>query len=263
MQYISLFLFSSILLLACSTAKIAVDDNGWGNTEEYAVKGRQGFLMRQKLEFGEYQTVSVNRSWTKGSSFGFAMPINVDWVDRLNVEWVKKKQTVRFSLVDAKGNKSEVTAFSKVKYRDLTIGNNPNSIVNIAGDILSIGDAGSNTYAVRIFPSANDYPWEMIIDNNAAQRNPRKYVGLLARSKNEYYTIQPIYKLIGKNGKPVNALAGTLGFEIKNRAGETYAAVSLIDNGVVYFNDIPEEERFLLANAIAALLLQQELDTDI
>ncbi len=250
--------------MACSTAKVAVDDNGWGKTEEYTVKGRQGFLNRQKLVFGEYQTESVNRSWTKGSSFGFAMPINIDWVDRLNVEYVKRKQTVRFSLVDRQGNKSEVTAFSKVRYRDLTIGNNPNSIVNIAGDILKIGDNGSNTYAVRIIPSANDYPWEMIIDNNAAQRNPRKYVGLLARSKNEYYTIQPIYKLVGKNGKVVNIpIAGSVGFEIKNRAGETYAAVSLIDNGVVYFNDIPEDEKFLLANAIAALLLQQELDTDI
>jgi hypothetical protein len=263
MQYISFLLFSMFMLIACSTAKIAVDDNDWGKTEQYDVKGRQGLMIRQKLSFGEYQTVSINRSWTRGSSYGLAMPISSDWVDRLNIEWVKRKQTVRFNLVDAQGNRSEVTAFSKVQYRDLTIGHNPNSIVNIAGDILKIGDNGSDTYAVRIVPSANDYPWEMIIDNNAAQRNPRKYVGLLARSKNEYYTIQPIYKLTGKNGKSVNIpMSGSVGFEIKNRAGDTYAAVSLIDNGVVYFTEIPEEEKFLLANAMAALLLQQDLETN-
>ena len=129
MQYISFMLFSAIMLAACSTAKIAVDDKDWGKTEQYDVKGRQGLMIRQKLSFGEYQTVSINRSWTKGSSFGLAMPINIDWVDRLNVEWVKRKQTIRFNLVDARGNKSEVTAFSKVQYRDLTIGNNPNNVI--------------------------------------------------------------------------------------------------------------------------------------
>lgn len=263
MRYISFLLIVLFYTTSCSTPKIAVDDNGWGNTEEYAVKGRQGFLFRQKLMFGEYETTSVDRSWTKGTSFGFTMPISIDWVDRLNVDYVRRKQTVRFNLADQRGNFSEVTAFSKVRYRDLTIGNNPNSIINIASDFLKIGDAGTNTYAVRIIPSKADYPWDMIIDNNAVQRNPKKYVGLLARSRNEYYTIQPVYKMVGKNGKAMNILAGSVGFEIRNRNGDTVAAVSLIDNGMVYFNDIPQDEKFLLANAMAALLLQQQLETGV
>lgn len=252
---------ASVIIISCSPAKIAVDDTGWSQKEELAVKGRQGFLIKQKLSFGEFKTTTVKRSWTKGSSWGFGIGLANDWVESLNIEWVKRKQTVRFNLMDEKGNESEVTAFSKVQWRDFTIGNNPNSIVNIIGDIMKIGDAGTNTYAVRIFPSKNEHPWEMLIDNNAAQVKAKTYTGLLAKSKNEYYTVAPVYKLMNKEGKAVALpLGGSVGFEFKDQNGNTVAAVSLIDNGVVYFNKVSPQEKFLLANAAAALLLQQQLD---
>ncbi len=252
---------ASIIIYSCTPAKIAVDDTSWSQKEELAVKGRQGFLIRQKLSFGEFKTTTVKRSWTKGSSWAFGIPLANDWVESLNIEFVKRKQTVRFNLTDEKGNESEVTAFSKVQWRDLTIGNNPNSIVNIIGDIMKIGDEGTNTYAVRIFPSKNEHPWEMVIDNNAAQRNAKTYTGLLAKSKTEYYTVAPVYKLMNKQGKAVALpLGGSVGFEFRDKEGNTIAAVSLIDNGVVYFNKVTPQEKFLIANAAAALLLQQQLD---
>lgn len=248
-------------IISCSPAKIAVEDSGWSQREELPVKGRQGFLLRQKLSFGEFHTGKVQRSWTKGSSWGFGIPLANDWVESLNLEFVRRKQTVRFSLTDTRGNESEVTAFSKVRWTDLTIGDNPNSLVNIIGDFLRIGDKGSNTYAVRIFPSRQEQPWEMIIDNNAAQLHPKKYTGLLARNNRDYYTVTPVYKLLNKQGKAVALpLGGSVGFEFRNPNGDVVAAVSLIDNGVVYFNRLPADEKFLIANAAAALLLQQQLD---
>lgn len=248
-------------MLACAPAKIAIDDAAWNQKEELAVKGRNGFFIKEKLSFGEFKTTSVKRSWNKGSSWGFGAPVPNDWVERLNVEFVRRKQTVRFSLADANGNESEVTAFSKVRWTDLSIGNNPNSVVNIIGDLLQVGDAGTNTYAVRIFPARNEQPWEMVIDNNAAQRKAKTYTGLLAKSKSDYYIIAPVYQLRNKQGKAVNLpLGGSVGFEFRKPGGETVAAVSLIDNGVVYFNHLSKNEKFLLANAAAALLLQQQLD---
>lgn len=251
----------SLFVLSCSPAKIAVDDNGWSQKEELAVKGRQGFLIRQKLSFGEFRTGTVSRSWTKGSSWGFGIPLANDWVESLNMEFVRRKQTVRFSLTDGRGQESEVTAFAKARWRDLTIGDNPNSLVNIIGDLLQVGDKGSNTYAVRIFPARNAQPWEMVIDNNAAQRHPRKYTGFLIKNRNEYYAVTPVYKLKNKQGEAVALpLGGSVGFEFRKPTGEVVAAVSLIDNGVVYFSNLPASEKFLLANAAAALLLQQQLD---
>lgn len=251
-----------IVLQACnSVPKIAVSDSSMHTAEGLAVKGRNGFFIRQKLSFGEYRTTAVNRSWTKGSSWGFRVPVPNDWVDRLNIDFVRRKQTVRFSLVDKAGHQSEVTAFSKVRWHDLSIGNNPNSIVNIIGDIMQIGDGGVNTYAVRIIPAKNEEPWEMLIDNNAAQRNAKTYTGLLAKNKDEYYTVAPVYKLLNKQGNAVNLpFGGSVGFEFSNQHGQTVAAVSLMERGTVYFGQVSAEEKFLLANAVAALLLQQQLD---
>lgn len=264
MQRIIFSFIICLLMQACSPAKIAVDDTGWYQHEELAVKGRQGFLIKQKLSFGEFKTTTVKRSWTKGSSWGFSVPVGNDWVERLNIEFIRRKQTVRFSLTDVSGNESEVTAFSKVRWTDLSIGNNPNSIVNIIGDVLQIGDSGTDTYAVRIFPARNEQPWEMLIDNHAAQVKAKTYTGLLAKSKWEYYTVVPVYKLLNKQGKAVALpLGGSVGFEFRNQNGVTVAAVSLIDAGVVYFNKLSANEKFLLANAAAALLLQQQLDQGI
>jgi hypothetical protein len=248
-------------LIACSPTKIAVGDAGWQQKEELTVKGRNGFLIKQKLSFGEFKTGHVKRSWTKGSSWGFGVPVANDWVERLNIEFVRRKQTVRFSLTDATGNESEVTAFSRVRWTDLSVGNNPNSVVNVIGDLLQIGDAGTNTYAVRIFPSRNEQPWEMVIDNNAAQHRAKTYTGLLAKNKTEYYSVAPVYQLMNKQGKAVALpFGGSVGFQFRNQKGETVAAVSLIDNGVVYFSSLPPNEKFLLANAAAALLLQEQLE---
>jgi hypothetical protein len=258
MQKLFLILAILIVAIACSPAKIAVDDAGWQKKEELAVRGRNGFLIKQKLSFGEFQTTSVKRSWTKGSSWGFGTSLGEDWVDDLSIEFVRRKQTIRFSLVDSEGHESEVTAFTKVRWTDFGVGSVSPGLVN--ANELSIGFNGQNIFAVRIFTSRSDTPWDMFIDNIAAQQTPKKYSGLLAKSKSEYYTIVPVYKLINKHGKAVALpFGGSFGFEFKGPGNETVAAVSLIDNGIVYFGDLNADERFLLANAAASLLLQQQL----
>lgn len=256
--YISLLIITS--LIACTPVKIAVDDAGWQQKEELAVKGRNGFFVKQKLSFGEFKTTTVKRSWTRGSTWGFGVGVN-DWVEQIGIEFSRRKQTVRFHLTDASGNEAQVTALAKARWTDLTIGRNPNSVLNIIGDLLQIGDAGTSTYAVRIATAQNAEPWEMVIDNNAAQRNAKTYKGILAKGKSDYYIITPVYKLMNKQGKAVALpFGGSVGFEFQKPGGETVAAVSLIDNGMVYFNHLSKEEKFILANAAAALLLQQQLE---
>jgi hypothetical protein len=41
---------------------------------------------------------------------------------------------------------------------------------------------------------------------------------------------------------------GLIGYEIRGKEDKPLAAVSLIDNGVVYFNDISVVEKSLMAN---------------
>lgn len=255
---IVLFLF----LTGCSPVPmIALSDNNWKPLSEMPVKGRSGFFLRQKLSFGDYRTLSVRRSWITGTSLrtGFSFPN--DWLDRMAIEWVRRKQTVRFSLTDDRGHISEVTALAKVQWHDLVVASNPNSLVSIMANMQLKGGEGNETYAVRIFTDRQQAPWEMFIDTDAAMINAQSYTGLLAKNKDEYYTIVPVYKLRNRYGEAVNLpFGGSVGFEFKNPEGKIQAAVSMIGNGTFFLGDCSEEEKFLLANAAAALLLRQLLD---
>src|SRR6188768_1358576 len=104
MKKYKFFIAITMLVVGCTPAKMAVEKSNWNNIEEYSVKGRQGLLIKQKLSFGEYQTSSVKRSWTKGSS-AFAgwttgRPGYEDYSRIIGLEFSMKKQTVRFELTD-------------------------------------------------------------------------------------------------------------------------------------------------------------------
>ena len=50
--------------------------------------------------------------------------------------------------------------------------------------------------------------------------------------------------------------AGSIGYEFRNEAGEAVAAVTGMNKGMVFLAKLSNEEKFLLANACAAILLQ-------
>jgi len=249
------------LAVACTPARVALDHSQWNNKEELPVKGRQGILINQKLGFGNYRTLSVKRSWTKGSSvfagWAWGRPGYEDYARVIGTEYSNRKQTIRFELTDAAANESSVFCVTKARDRDFTIGKNPNSLLNILLDIAGTGDASDNMFWVKLFLKNQPEPWEMVIDNLAAQRNSKSYTGVVARSREDYYTIHPIFKIAGKNDRAYTMPVGSVGYEIRNKQGQPKAAVSLIDKGVVYFTGCPEEEKFLVANICAALLLQE------
>lgn len=254
-------LISLLLFVSCQVPRIAVDNGSWQASSSFDVKGRNGFLLRQKLSFGNYRTQFMRRSWTKGSTWGVGNDVGSlgNRVERLQVDFVRRRQTVRFRLTDAANRQSQVTALNRVSWSELRIGNNP--MVTILGDLFQAGDAGSSTYVVRIVTAPDAAPWEMIIDNNAAQRRASNWKGYLAQSRAHYYTIEPVAQLIGRNGAAVTLpFGGTLGYAFRNSAGAIVGAVSLIDRGMVYFGAVDADEQFLLANAMAALLLQEKLD---
>lgn len=254
---------ATTLFISCSPARIALDNNEWQNKETLAVSGKNGLFTKEKMQFGDYRTTSVKRSWTKGSSnrwgIGTGNANSYDYTNLISLEYIKRKQTVRFSMTDKHNNQSEVYGVSKFNAKDLTIGNRPNGILNIGLDLTSSLELANSTYYVQLYTKENEKPWEMIIDNVLAQSRPKTYTGYLSFSKSEYYSIHPVYKMEGKDGKAASILGGMVGYEFKNNKGKPVAAVSLIDNGVVYLQNIPAEEKFLLANACAALLMQEQL----
>lgn len=244
---------------SCITPKIAL--NGEGFTE-MPVKGRQGFLVKQKLSFGEYNTTSVKRSWTKGSTSrkgfgGYRADGTYDNI--ISMEYTKKKQTINFSLTDAANNNSEVRCVTKFSSEDLVIGNNKNSLPNIIIE-LARGMQSTNTFFVQVFINDQDKPWQLLLDNHAVQANEKTYTGKVALDNDHYYSIVPVNKMLNKNGEAKNILFGSIGLDLVNKDNKSVATISLLDKGKVYFNTTDKQEAFLLANICAAILLQEQID---
>ncbi len=248
---------------ACTPARMALDDQNWDQPETLQVKGRQGMIIRQKLSFGDYHTVSVTRSWTKTSSafagWAWGRPGYEDDARIIGVEFEKTKQSVRFELADQKGNESSVFCMTRVNSKNFVLGNNPNSLLSVSLDLLGSGKASENLFWVKLYCKNQEAPWELVLDHDAAQRNRKSNSGVIAGPGETYYTIHPVYKMAKKNGQAHPVLFGSVGFEIRNKQGKPLAAVSLIDKGIVYLCQTSPEEKFLMANICTALLLKEAI----
>lgn len=246
----------------CASMKMSVDENLQSSSDEYAVKGRQGILIKQKLQFGEFNTSTVKRSWTKGSSsnigFGSGQPGTDHYTNIISVDHIRRKQTIFFSLTDGSANVSEVYCTSRFNARDINLGRT-NNVVDIALDLMGKGGSSESNFYVQIYTGPGKTPWQMVIDNQAAQAAPRSYTGKLMLDQDHYYTLVPVTKMESK-GKSGNTLLGSIGFEFRDKNDKAVGAVSLIDNGMIVLGKTTAEERFLLANACAALLLQEEIE---
>lgn len=248
--YLFAFLFIAAFSGCVSSVKMALNEDQWRQKKEYAVTRQNPLFKQQTVAFGNYKTQEVKRSWTKGYSgrSGFSTDNFSLYVDQLS-----KKQTFRFKLQDG-AQTAETWCATNLKGTDLVLGPASTGFRTVC-DLLTIGlDSDSQFYA-KILSDPKTAPWELFLDNQAAQRN-KFYAGTLIQNPENYYSIVPVTRLQGKNG-PISVPFGAVGFEFRNKFNEPVAAVSLIDKGVVYMQEVSEEEQFLLANACTALLLQQ------
>jgi hypothetical protein len=219
--------------------------------EAYPVKGRNGFLLRQKFSFGGYRTTSVRHGALRKVIHAGGIP-GLFWA-----EHTQGKQSLRFQLEDGQGQHSEVYCLTQLRQEDFTLGANPNSIINILGDLMGLLGRGETNFSAAIFLGEDNQPWELFLNNLAAESNTSEAVGYLRRGETIYH-ILPLRE-IWRKGRPLKAL-GTVGLEFRDAEGQAVAAVSLIDRGEVFLSAADREDRFLLANACSALLLQQYVE---
>jgi hypothetical protein len=249
----------ALLALCCVAGKaqlhLALDEPEWNGIKSYEVRGRNGILINQKLAFGNFFTTSVSRSWTKGQSGETETGTGSGSYRKLiSKEYIERNQTIFFVFEDSSGLKADVYCASDFRVNDLIIGNTGVNIPELTGS----GKTGQNLFYVQIYTNAG-IPWQMLIDNDAAQQSPRIYETRLAKSKDEYYVITPYRKVKNNKGKITELTFGSAGFRITNKKGEAVAAVLMINKGVIYLKELPAPERFLLAAACAALLIEDQI----
>lgn len=259
MKKIYFLLASLILIFACTPMKPALTV---AETTAFPVKGRQGLLIKQKLKFGDYATSVVKRSWTRSGNTRVDLLSgqlkNPDYPNLVSLDYADSDQSYYFTIKDFFGNIADVYAVSAFHSRDLRIGDNPNSVINILEDIFGGSGYSENLFYLQVFLNNETIPWQLVLDNEAAQLFPGEYTGFFALDNSNFYTLKPITHTSGKKG-PQKIIFGSIGYEIFDFRGKSVAAVSLVDNGEVYFHTQDPSERFLLSGLCAALLLQEDV----
>jgi hypothetical protein len=239
---------------------LALEGDEWKDVGEYPVKGKDGIFKKESLMFGDYKTVAVDRSWTRGtevtSGLTSGIPTDEFYKKIITTDHIEKKQTLYFSLRDEAGHQSQAYCVTELKAKDFNIGNSDVSAFNLLLDLAGPGVESSNISFSKIYDGVSGDGWDLMIDNQASQAQPKKYIGYLAKNDKEYYTVTPTSRVQSKNGKAGNMPFGSAGFVIRSKEGQPVAAVSIIDNGVIYLMDADPTERLLLATACTSLLLR-------
>lgn len=250
------------VLAACSPMNLALQGEDWEGHDMLAVSGRTGILVNQKLAFGEYQTLDVRRSWTKGpngySGIGFGNYGTGEYLNIIGREYIDRKQTIRFDLSDGADLGSSVFCVSKFQASNLLIGDD-RGLLSVGIDLLELKKGNSSSlFFAQIYTPAAAEPWQLVLNNDRVQRQPRNCAGTISISNGDYYTIFPVSSVLGKNGQALQMPFGAMGLEIRDGTGRPLAAVNLADKGQVYLaQGLDREERFLMANICTALLLQE------
>jgi len=249
----------SVFNLSAQNIGLALEGDAWATVKEYPVKGRSSHI-NQKLTFGPFKTVDIDRSWTKGSlaTSGLTQGILTDETYKkiITTDHISKKQTLYFALTDSANNRTGAYCISQFNAKDFNIGNNPNSVFNLLLDLSGKGGKSSSLFYVMLVNVGTQERWELLLDNRAGQQS-QAYEGYLAKSKDEYYIVKPVNRIKTKKGKTGTMPFGSAGYQITNKEGKPLAAVSLMDKGVVYLTDLNQEEKLLLATVLSALLLQE------
>ena len=255
-----ILLISAVKVVNAQNMGLALEGSEWKGIHAYPVKGKNTFFKKQKLNFGDYNSIEVDRSWTKGYETTSGLTVGVptdDFYEKIiTTDHIHKKQTLYFAMGDHEGNQSKAFCLSELDAQDFNIGNSDVSVFNLLLDIAGPGAKASNIFYTKIFVGTSGEGWELLLDNEAAQAQPKKYIGYLAKNANEYYAIAPASKVKSKKGKVGTMPFGSAGFTIRDQDGKAVAAVSIIDNGIIYLMDVEPEERMLLATTCAVLLLR-------
>lgn len=220
-----------ILLLVCGIISAFAQDVLPANAISYTAQGRNGWLIGQTLSFGPYQTGKVKRSWTSAPSFEFIVRLQ------------KAKDKFRFEMTDKQGDTAEVFMSGMLSRKELPLFDGTLSLMLPDEDVF---------LGIIVSPKET---WQFYLENPNKQTILEKVKGELTDGERTYLIEESRYLSGGK--KHIGGQALAYHFRLD---GEIVGLVEVINKGKVILDDsLPSDQKFILANAAAALLLRQNL----
>jgi hypothetical protein len=274
-----LTLFSILLFLfaSCTTVKLSVPTQFSSQATQMPVKGLNGWMLSQRLQFGPYQTSKIARGWDFRSSvqytkFRLSPEEYLLKVFDINTDKANHHQRNRFHYTITEGAlEAEIYATEKFSEKQLVYkSNNP-----------YIGNASktnryeySFTAAIVPLSATPEEPWSLVLINKydigkdtARGLFDRPYVeeeGYATNGK-ENITIRPLRldKVTTKSGKETKVFGGKMlsGYEIRWDDG-VVGIIDILDNQIWIVNDLAPKEKLILASVSSAILLKRMQDVE-
>ncbi|HAI84952.1 MAG TPA: hypothetical protein DCL43_14910 [Chitinophagaceae bacterium] len=259
---------------ACTPIKLNVPDKFSANATQMHVKGLNGWMIKQQISFGKYQSSIVKRGWnTTTSRTDRNTQVTVE--DRLlrlygvNRQNLTSNQKDKFQYTLENGNKAiEIFAIEK-KISEQTVANYNLPILGSSSTVKNY----QYTFSAVLLPlkGGKEAPWQMILTNvfDAKKDTARRIFDLpyveengFATNGTDSVTIYPVRvkEMTLKNGKqgklPVQMLSG---YELRMDGG-VVAIIDNLDRNIWIYNDIDEDTQLLLAAMASALMLRRVHD---
>lgn len=218
-----------LLLPACTTPQMRVDPVLESVAIAYPVQGRSGWLLDQRLRFGEFSAGPVSRGWTKGYDYPFI------------IRFTGAREKLRFPVSDGTGNEAMVHCIGKLREQDLRIFRDYFDV--------NINTTDTFTCALEVNDSAT---YDFYASNLNVQQNLgyKPMQGSL-RGGAEPVDLRSVWHL--SSGQR-SLTTEPLGVEFL-RGGEVIGAVETVNEGRVWVRDDLDQESRLVIGAVAAALL--------
>lgn len=260
---------------SCTTIKLAVPEKFSSQSTSMHVRGLNGWMINQKLSFGNYQTSAIKRGWNVSSSQA-DRPSGVTTEDRLlkvfNVEksniTVNQKNKYQFTVQD--GNQvAEIFCLEKLTKEQLVVKTNNKWL----GDTYQTNNY-QYSFSAAILPLKvkDDAPWQLVLYNNYDKNKDtaRRFFDLPHLEEEGYVTngtetiqIKPlrIQQFTTKDGReakfPVKMMSG---YELRIDDG-VVGIIDSFDNNVWMYNELDADTKLLLAAVSSALMLRKIQDS--
>jgi hypothetical protein len=273
--YILIVLFFT----SCTAVKLSVPSTFSEQATKMHVKGLNGWMINQQLQFGNYSTSAIKRGWDFTSTvqytkFGINPEEMLLKVFDIDANHRKLNQRNKFRYMIQDGNLSaEIFATEKFNEKQLVyLQREKNPWIGEASKTQRYEYAFSA--AILPFTKEDKDPWSLLIVNRydaskdtARRLFDRPYVEEEGYATNGKETIQVrplrIDKVTTKSGKDTKVFGGKIltGYELRWDDG-VVGIIDIMDNNIWLANDLDARDKLILSSVASSILLKRMQDVE-